>query len=179
MLNENIRVLRKSKELSQEELAAKLNVVRQTISKWEKGTSVPDAEMIIKIAEALGTTVNTLLGETVSEEIPAESLQSLSEKLENLTREFAARAERNRRRWRIVFWILGGISLIVSGIQLFMWIQHTQMHAAIASTTTIIGGADGPTSILVGSRQHVSPLPLLSLPAFIIAGLGLYHTRRK
>lgn len=39
MLNENIRNLRKSKGLSQEELAVKLNVVRQTVSKWEKGVS--------------------------------------------------------------------------------------------------------------------------------------------
>ena len=39
MLNENIKNLRKSKGLSQEELAIKLNVVRQTISKWEKGVS--------------------------------------------------------------------------------------------------------------------------------------------
>ena len=40
MLNENIKAIRKSKGLSQEELAVKLNVVRQTISKWEKGRSV-------------------------------------------------------------------------------------------------------------------------------------------
>ena len=39
MLNENIRTVRKSKGLSQEELAVKLNVVRQTISKWETGIS--------------------------------------------------------------------------------------------------------------------------------------------
>ena len=39
MLNENIRAVRKSKGLSQEELAIKLNVVRQTISKWEQGVS--------------------------------------------------------------------------------------------------------------------------------------------
>ena len=39
MLNENIKVLRKAKGLSQEELAIKLNVVRQTVSKWEKGVS--------------------------------------------------------------------------------------------------------------------------------------------
>lgn len=50
MLNENLRNLRKSKGISQEELAIKLNVVRQTISKWEKGLSVPDSEMLIKIA---------------------------------------------------------------------------------------------------------------------------------
>ena len=65
MLNDNIKHLRKTKGLSQEELAIKLSVVRQTVSKWENGISVPDAEMLIKIAEVLDTTVNILLGEQV------------------------------------------------------------------------------------------------------------------
>lgn len=39
MLNENIKALRKSKGLSQQELAVKVNVVRQTVSKWEQGLS--------------------------------------------------------------------------------------------------------------------------------------------
>lgn len=55
MLNENIKAIRKSKGLSQEELAVKLNVVRQTISKWEKGLSVPDSEILLSISEALET----------------------------------------------------------------------------------------------------------------------------
>ena len=55
MLNENIQVIRKSKGLSQEELAVKLNVVRQTISKWERGLPVPDSDMLIAISEALET----------------------------------------------------------------------------------------------------------------------------
>lgn len=53
MLNENIKAIRKSKGLSQEELAIKLNVVRQTISKWEQGLSVPDSYMLISISEKL------------------------------------------------------------------------------------------------------------------------------
>ena len=53
MLNENIRAIRKSKGLSQEELAIKLNVVRQTISKWEQGLSVPDSDMLLAISERL------------------------------------------------------------------------------------------------------------------------------
>ena len=53
MLNENIRNLRKSKGLSQEELAIRLNVVRQTISKWEKGLSVPDSSMIISFSRGI------------------------------------------------------------------------------------------------------------------------------
>ena len=55
MLNENIKAIRKSKGLSQEELAVKLNVVRQTISKWEQGLSVPDSDMLISISEVLET----------------------------------------------------------------------------------------------------------------------------
>ena len=67
MLNENIRAIRRSRGLSQEELAIRLNVVRQTISKWENGLSVPDADLLIALSEVLETPVSTLLGETVSE----------------------------------------------------------------------------------------------------------------
>ena len=61
MLSENIKAVRKSKGLSQQELAVKLNVVRQTISKWEQGLSVPDADMLISISNVLETPVSTLL----------------------------------------------------------------------------------------------------------------------
>lgn len=81
MLNENIKTIRKSKGLSQEELAIKLNVVRQTISKWEQGLSVPDADMLISLSEVFETPVSTLLGETVAE-TRADDLKAISEKLE-------------------------------------------------------------------------------------------------
>ena len=81
MLKDNIRTLRKEKGLSQEELAVKLNVVRQTVSKWEQGLSVPDAEMLIKIAEVFDTPVNVLLGENFSEG-KEDDLKKISEKLE-------------------------------------------------------------------------------------------------
>ena len=64
MLSENIRAFRKSKGLSQEELAIKLNVVRQTISKWEKGLSVPDSNMLISISEVLETPVKITANQT-------------------------------------------------------------------------------------------------------------------
>lgn len=67
MLNENIKAIRRSKGFSQEELAVRLNVVRQTISKWEQGLSVPDSDMLLSISEALETPVSILLGETVVE----------------------------------------------------------------------------------------------------------------
>ena len=58
MFQENLRLKRRERGLSQEELASRLHVVRQTISKWEKGQSVPDAEQLIKIAVILKTTVS-------------------------------------------------------------------------------------------------------------------------
>ena len=70
MLNENLKNIRKAKGLSQEELAIKLNVVRQTVSKWEQGRSVPDAELLLSLSEVLETPVSTLLGETVAEPDP-------------------------------------------------------------------------------------------------------------
>lgn len=68
MLNENLKTLRKAKGLTQEEFAIRLNVVRQTISKWEKGLSVPDADMLIRIAEILETSVSELLGAKIVDE---------------------------------------------------------------------------------------------------------------
>ena len=80
MLNENIKAIRKAKGLSQQELAVKLNIVRQTVSKWEQGLSVPDADLLIALSQALETPVSTLLGETVMES-EADRLQAISEKL--------------------------------------------------------------------------------------------------
>ena len=114
MLNENIRTLRKAKGISQEELALKLNVVRQTVSKWENGLSVPDSSMLISLAEELDTSVSELLGETVSEPA-ADDLKTISEKLEVINLRFA---KRNEARLKTIRWIL--ISLCVLIIAVFM-----------------------------------------------------------
>ena len=80
MLKENIKAIRKAKGLSQEELAVKINVVRQTVSKWEQGLSVPDSELLLSLSEVLETPVSTLLGETVV--VPqTDNLKAISEKL--------------------------------------------------------------------------------------------------
>lgn len=96
MLNENIKNLRKSKGLSQEELAVKLNVVRQTVSKWENGLSVPDADMLITLSQVLDTPVSTLLGQTLA---PAKSddLKAISEKLEVINLQLARKKTAERR----------------------------------------------------------------------------------
>ena len=88
MINENIRTLRKAKGLSQEELAIRLNVVRQTISKWEQGLSVPDADMLLSLSEVFETPVSTLLGETIVDN-KADDLKAISEKLEVINLQLA------------------------------------------------------------------------------------------
>ena len=110
MLNENIKAIRKSKGLSQQELAVKLNVVRQTISKWEQGLSVPDSDLLISLSEALETPVSTLLGETVMES-EADAVKTLSEKLEIINLQFARRKTLRRK---VLHWSL--ISLCVTAV---------------------------------------------------------------
>lgn len=89
MLNKNIKHFRKAKGLSQEEIAIKLNVVRQTISKWEKGLSVPDADVLIHMAELLDVSVGNLLGI----EPDRNDRLNLSEELERLNEQLARRCE--------------------------------------------------------------------------------------
>ncbi len=113
MLKENIKSLRKSRGLSQEELAIQLNVVRQTISKWEQGLSVPDAEMLISISEVFETPVSTLLGEDISES-RVDDLKVISEKLEIINLQLSQ--ERSVRR-KMIYWLL--ISLCVITIIIF------------------------------------------------------------
>ena len=95
MLNENIKALRRSKGLSQQELAVKVNVVRQTVSKWEQGLSVPDSDLLIALSEALETPVSTLLGETVAES-ETDEIKALSEKLEIINLQLARRKAMHR-----------------------------------------------------------------------------------
>lgn len=102
MLKDNIKTIRKSKGLSQEELATKLNVVRQTISKWEQGLSVPDSELLVSLSEALDTPVSTLLGENI-EEKEDNYLKEIAQKLEVINIQLARKKEMKRKIWLGVF----------------------------------------------------------------------------
>ena len=93
MLNENVKAIRKSKGLSQQELAVKLNVVRQTVSKWEQGLSVPDSDMLISISEVLETPVSTLLEKVI--ELEVDDLKAISAKLEVINLQLA---EKNHKK---------------------------------------------------------------------------------
>ena len=109
MLNENIKRIRKSKGLSQEELAIKLNVVRQTVSKWENGLSVPDSSMLIMLADELDTTVSELLGEPIAEPT-TDDLKTLSEKLEVINLQLA---KRSITKVKTIRWILISLCAVI------------------------------------------------------------------
>ena len=115
MLSENIKAIRKSKGLSQEEFAIKLNVVRQTISKWEKGLSVPDSEMLISISEVLDTPVSTLLGETVVES-KADDLKAISEKLEVINLQLVQRKTTKRKILHWLFISMCAVLVIITAV---------------------------------------------------------------
>lgn len=121
MLSDNIKTLRKARGFSQEELAARVHVVRQTVSKWEKGLSVPDAELLQKLADALEVPVQQLLGAQIQ---TPEERDALAEQLSRINEQLVIRNRRSRRIWRTIGFalaILLGIELLLTvlGIGLF------------------------------------------------------------
>lgn len=104
MLSDNIKILRKKKGYSQETLAEQLHVVRQTISKWEKGISVPDAMMLDRMAELFEVPMSVLLGGglEVEEEQPSE-LNEIAQQLAVLNDQLVQQAVRRRKVIRYAF----------------------------------------------------------------------------
>lgn len=151
MLQENLKILRTQKGMSQEELADRLNVVRQTVSKWEKGLSVPDSEMLIRIAEVFEVSVGELLGETIQPETEKSELQQLSEKLENLNAMMAERNARSKTLMKIAAICMIVAASVFAVVEIVPLIALTVLLAkpVDAGSVGIIGGADGPTSIFV------------------------------
>ena len=116
MFGENLKTLRKQKGFSQEELATRLHVVRQTISKWEKNLSVPDADTLIRLAETLEVSVSELLGAKIENENTA---SDVAEQLSRINEQLAIKNRRSRRIWKILAIILATIVLIYIFIVVF------------------------------------------------------------
>ena len=168
MLNETMKAIRKSKGLSQQDLAVKLNVVRQTVSKWEQGLSVPDSDMLISISEALETPVSTLLGETVIE-TEVDSIKAISEKLDVINWQLAQR--KNTRR-KIIHWLLISLSAII--IMVFAAL-------VILNSPYLDWNYSNPETAVLGVAFHslewlfVRVAPII----FIIALIGVFLTQKK
>ena len=109
MVGENLKTLRKNKGVTQEELAARLNVVRQTVSKWEKGQSVPDAEMLAKLAEIFDVPVSQLLGSRIE---PDAQPDALAEQLARINEQLVIKNRRAKRIWTAIVVIVAGAILL-------------------------------------------------------------------
>ena len=132
----NLKTLRKQKGFSQEELATRLHVVRQTISKWEKNLSVPDADTLIRLAEILEVSVSELLG-TKIENVASD----VAEQLSRINEQLAIKNRRSRRIWKIVAIILAVIVLVNIFIAVFFSVpdlnSNTQNNPLAISDETI------------------------------------------
>ena len=139
MLDENIKRLRKAKGLSQEELAIKMNVVRQTVSKWETGLSVPDASMLISLANELDTSVSALLGEAEAEPVAVDEIKVISEKLEvinlQLAKRYMAKVKFVRRSLIVLCALIVAVFIALAAINgSYMDWNYTDPEFAVAGT---------------------------------------------
>ena len=170
MLNENIRNLRKAKGVSQEELAIKLNVVRQTVSKWEKGLSVPDSSMIISLSEELDTSVSVLLGETVQEEcLNEENMKGISEKLEVINLQLAKKSE---MRIRTIRYLLILLCVIIAVVLIAL---------AAMNSEYLTWDFNNPELAIAGTLLHGFEFLFVRLAPFVFVGsiIGIVFTYRK
>ncbi len=168
MLNENIKAIRKSKGLSQQELAVKLNVVRQTVSKWEQGLSVPDSDMLISISEALEIPVSTLLGENVIES-KVDDLKAISAKLEVINLQLA---QRKITRKRILHWLLISLCVVVVAIFAILW----------ALESSYLGwDYSNPETAVLGVAFHSFEWLFVRVAPVILIGaiIGIFLIRKK
>lgn len=177
MLGDSIKTARKKKGLSQEELALRLHVVRQTVSKWEQGISVPDADLLIALAKALDTTVGSLLGEDAAAPDEGRDISALEAKIEELNARFTALSEARRKRKACFFILLFVISAVFLAAGAVSCLRPGSMPPDAASA--VIGGADGPTAIFVTSSPANAALLLLPLLGAAVSAVGIRLTRKK
>ena len=168
MLNENIKNLKRSKGLSQAELAIKLNVVRQTVSKWENGLSVPDSAVLVQIADELDTSVSTLLGETVNE-ADGDDLKTISEKLEVINLQLAKNSMTKVKTIRIAL-----ISVCAAIVLIFI--------ALIAMNSSYLNwDYNNPEYAVAGTIMHGFEFIFVRVApfAFIASVIGIVCTYKR
>ena len=168
MLNENIKAIRKSKGLSQQELAIKLNVVRQTLSKWEQGMSVPDSDMLISISEVLETPVSILLGETVVE-TKVSDLEVISEKLEIINLQLAQKKIARRKIIQGLLITLCAVIVIISAVLIELNSPYLNWNY------------NDPDTAVLGVGFHAFEWLFFRLAPIVFVGAvaGIFLTRKK
>lgn len=168
MLSENIKAIRKSKGLSQEELAIKLNVVRQTISKWEQGLSVPDADMLISLSEVFETPVSTLLGETLVE-TKTDDLRGISEKLEVINLQLARRKAGREKTIHWLFILLYTVTAVIFAVLI------------VLNSPYLLWDYSHPETTVIGVAFHAFEWLFVRVAPLVLIGsiVGVCLTRKK
>ena len=142
MLGENLKALRKQKGMSQEVMAQQLNVVRQTVSKWEQGLSVPDAQMLTNIAELFEVPVSSLLGESIEENV---NVNEIAVQLAILNEQLASRRGRNRKILRIIMIVIAAV--IAAYLLLHIVFGVIVDNNRVMSSATLTCSLDGETYV--------------------------------
>ncbi len=168
MLNENIKTIRKSKGLSQEELAIRLNVVRQTISKWETGLSVPDADLLISLSEVFEIPVSTLLGETIVE-AKADDLKAISEKLEVINLQLA---HRKAARQKVIHWLFIALCAVIVAILTTL---------IVLNSPYLVWDYSQPETAVIGVVFHAFEWLFVRIAPLVLIGsiVGICLTQKK
>lgn len=131
MLHENLKALRKQKGLTQEELAIRLHVVRQTVSKWESGRSVPDADILAQIADVLDVSVSDLLGTDLPSNEPKSN--EIVDQLIRLNEQYAIRNRRSKRIGKVILGCLVGLMAVCAVLILFNVVNPNASSTQTAS----------------------------------------------
>ena len=167
-LGSSLMNARKKCGLSQEKVAEKLGVSRQTISKWEQGLSVPDSDLLIALSEALETPVSTLLGETVTES-EADEVKALAEKLEVINLQFA-RIKALRRS--ALHWGLIAVRVGILAVAVIL---------AMVGSPYLGWDYSAPETAVMGVAIHAFEWGFVRLAPFVLiaAAVGVFLTRKR
>lgn len=183
-MGDNIKKYRELKGMSQQELASEVGVVRQTVSKWEKGLSVPDSETLLKIAVVFNVSVSDLVclaSSSLQNNNDNEKIAVLVNKIEEIDGSLKREKEIKRKRLRIICVIIAFAALILLlseiGQAIYPLIQKSVFE--IFNDTAYIGGCDKPAQIYIES----SSLDILKMFIFAVtalfAGFGIYKTKKR
>ena len=166
MFGDNLKKARKDKGLSQEALAEKINVVRQTISKWEKGLSIPDGDMLIKLSQVLEVPVETLLGSKV----PLENTNAVNQAIQfQIINSLLENSQREGAKMSGIMILGAFISLIGAFFSVALMTLATLNDVTLNGTVGIIGLLKG-----YGAMDFFTVSIALIVLGIVLFGIGTY-----
>lgn len=163
-LGEFIAKIRKENQLTQAELAKRLNVTDKAVSRWERGLGYPDINTLEPLADALGVSLTELM--KCSKDVEGNTDDGIIASIE------IAKFQRKKALKKIMIGGLGciiGICTVLYAIKLF--ITH--------SWSLMISGNDGPTSVFVVGRIGSLPPAIICLLGIIILSCGIFTMLRS